>query len=422
MKSTDGTQKIFPINNQSACVWKWGWNTFRLYTGGSSSCHRIKNVFVPLDDFDNFHNTPEVVNDRRLMQEGKWPSGRGCEYCKDIESSGGISDRLFHNPIAGLSPIDLDAQGQNLYVTPRILELYLNNTCDLACVYCIPIFSSKINEELKKFGSLPTIDIKPIDRIPDHQKYLEKMINWLGKNSKNLQRLSIQGGEPFLQKEFNVLIDWLERNDNPDLELSFNTNLNEKPGVIDGYVVRLRKMLVERKIKRVDFNCSIDCWGPQQEFIRYGLDLRNWQRNFEFLLEHPWLHVHAGHTVTSLSIKTLPLLLDLVNTYRSKGHRVYQTFGHVDGQNQTLYDPIFFGGDFFYQDLKICESLIPAGMEKDRFIGIAKRIQQSTLDLDRLTALHVTLDSIDKRRKTNWKSLFPDIHQFFLENGVANVV
>ena len=118
--------KIFPIQNNSACVWKWSWNTFRLYTGSSSSCHRIENVFVPLDQFDNFHNTDPVLNDRRLMVQGEWPTGRGCEYCKEIEIAGGISDRLFHNPVTGLTPVDFDMSSPESPVTPRILEIYLN--------------------------------------------------------------------------------------------------------------------------------------------------------------------------------------------------------------------------------------------------------------------------------------------------------
>lgn len=414
--------KIFPIQNNSACVWKWSWNTFRLYTGSSSSCHRIENVFVPLDKFENFHNTEPVLNDRRLMVQGEWPAGRGCEYCKEIEVAGGVSDRLFHNPVDGLTPFDFDISKPEAPVTPRILEIYLNNTCDLACVYCVPIFSSKINDELKKFGPLPTIDIVPIDRVADHEQYLSKMIAWLEKNSKHLHRLNIQGGEPFLQKECAILIDWLENSNNPDLELSFNTNLNEPPGILDRYVNRLKTLLTKRKIKRVDFTCSIDCWGPQQEFIRYGLNLDTWKRNFEMLLEHPWLFLHVGHTMTSLSINTSPELQCIINGYRNQGHRIFQTFGHVDGPNQKLYDPVYFGGKFFQNRLNDLENLIPHGIEKERFLGIKRRIDVSTPNRSRLKDLYVTLENIDMRRATDWKQLFPEIANFLVTERIIDVV
>ena len=115
------TNQVFPIRNDTACVYKWGWNTFRLYNATSSSCHRVNPVAVSLDKFDDFHNTPEVLNDRQKMLAGKWP-GRGCEYCENVEKQGGVSDRLYHNNIPGLTPVDFDPAGDQK-VTPRIVEL-----------------------------------------------------------------------------------------------------------------------------------------------------------------------------------------------------------------------------------------------------------------------------------------------------------
>lgn len=414
--------KTFPIKNESACVWKWSWNTFRLFDGKTSSCHRIKQVFVPLSDFDNFHNTPEVIDDRIRMFNGKWPQGRGCEYCKEIEDAGGLSDRLLHNSDPDITPESFSPADPTAPVQPKILELYLNNTCDLSCVYCIPIYSSKINNELKKFGVMPIVKAEYRDRIAEHEKYFIKMMDWLDDHAHQLTRLSIQGGEPFLQKELETLMDWLETKKFPNLELSFNTNLNEKPGVLDSYVDRCKKMLAERRIKRIDFNCSIDCWGPQQEFIRYGLDLTNWWRNFEFLLSKKWLGIHTGHVVTSLSIKYLPELLMRLDKLRQQGHRFDQTFGNVDGSTQIVYDPIFFGGDFFQKDLDSCCSLLKDPVGKKRFEGVATRISNSQIDRSGLSNLYVTLNEIDRRRGTDWRSLFPEIYDFFLAKKIPNVV
>jgi hypothetical protein len=417
------SNRTFPIQNSSACVNKWGWNTFRLYTGGSSSCHRVDNVFVPLDNFDNFHNTPAVIEDRKLMLEGKWPEGRGCEYCRYKEESGGISDRLYHNSLTDGTPVDFDPNKNNLYVTPRVLEIYLNNTCNMACLYCIPIFSSKINDELKKFGPLPTQPRNVyIERHVDSDAYLSKMLEWLEENSSKLQRISILGGEPFLQKEHDILLDWFSTHKNPELELSYNTNLNHRPGVMERHIARFKELLKERRINRLDISCSIDCWGPQQEFVRYGLNLNDWQRNFELLLENRWIHVHTASTVSALSIKTLPDLLQRINDYQKQGARIYQTFAGLDGSNRVLYDPVMFGGEFFADDLKISMELAKDSGDRSRLEGIAAEISRSTINQKQLSRMHATLDIIDQRRNTDWKSLYPDIYQFFLENGVSNVV
>ena len=79
---TENTKKWFPIQSDGACLLKWAWSSLYLWTGTSSSCHRVKNVKV--DNIENFHNTPEVITDREKMLKGEWP-GRGCESCRDQE-------------------------------------------------------------------------------------------------------------------------------------------------------------------------------------------------------------------------------------------------------------------------------------------------------------------------------------------------
>lgn len=422
-----GGKKTFPIKNEAACVFKWGWNTFRLYNGKSSSCHRIDPVFVPLDDFENFHNTPEVLNDRRLMFQGQWPTGRGCEYCKDVEAAGGISDRLFHNEMEELTPVDFG--NGNLHVTPRIQEIYLNNTCDLACMYCAPNFSSKINQELKKLGPLPTMmHIQPLNRSPDQQKYLAKMLEWLDKNYHNLRRFLMQGGEPFLQKEFFQVVDHMETLSNPDLEFSVNSNLNADTKIFEEFVPRVRKLLLDRRIKRFDITCSIDCWGPAQEFIRFGLNLEQWKKNFEFLSQHRWIYISTGHTITSMSLHSMPALLKMLNDYeQNQGLKYNQTFGYVDGPTQILYDPINFGGKFFKDVMDEILELAPRRTDQqkrnhERLTGIVQYIKNSQPDRERLKRLYQTLDHYDVRRGTDWKSVLPEIYQYFLENEITYVV
>ncbi len=185
------SNKIFPIKNDAACVFKWGWNTFRLHDATSSSCHRVQPVHIELDDFDNFHNTPAAIEDRQRMLDNQWPqAGRGCEYCKDIEDLGGVSDRTFHNNIPGLTPVDFDINTNQ--VTPRILEIFLSNTCDLACVYCMPIFSSRINDELKRYGSTP-VGLQYISPLTNRAEYLNKFLAWLDNNYGKIKRLSQSG-------------------------------------------------------------------------------------------------------------------------------------------------------------------------------------------------------------------------------------
>lgn len=413
--------RVFPIRNDTACVYKWAWNTFRLYDATSSSCHRVTPVTVPLDKFDDFHNTPEVLDDRKKMLEGSWPSGRGCEYCKNVEDQGGISDRLYHNDIPGLTPVDFDPNG-NQKVTPRIVELYLTNTCDLACVYCQPIYSSRNNEELKKYGPYP-IGMIPVKQISNRDQYFSAWLEWVDKNYQHIDRLSILGGEPFLQKELWSILDFVSTKSNPELTISVTTNLNSSPDKIKKFVEICKELIVSRKIKKVTIGASLDCWGPQAEFIRNGLELSRWQENFEYLIQHKWLDISVHQVITSLSIGTTLELQKRIAEYKIQNPRIKQGYHVVDSGFEEIYHPDMFGADFFKTKLDELVEHYPVYNDwdletKKRLEGICLMIGASTPDLLRLKKLRATLDMIDERRNTDWKSLFPDINQYFINNGI----
>jgi organic radical activating enzyme len=412
--------RVFPIRNDSACVYKWGWNTFRLYNGTSSSCHRVNPVAIALDNFDNFHNTLEVLDDRRKMLKGEWP-GRGCEYCKNVEKQGGISDRLYHNNIPGLTPVDFDPNGDQK-VTPRIVELYLSNVCDLACVYCLPIFSSRNNEELKKYGPYP-IGIIPVQQISNREQYFSAWLNWLDKNYQDIECISILGGEPFLQKEMWNILDFVKNKQHRTLTIAINTNLNSNPTTIKRFVETCKDLIVARKIKRVQINASLDCWGPQAEFIRSGLDLNRWQDNFEYLIQHKWLSISVHQVITSLSIDTALELQNRIADYKKQNPKITQAYHVVDSGYEEVYHPSIFGGTFFKSKLDELLNNYPLTTEWDtearqRLEGICSMIATHSPDRLRLNKLKETLNMIDQRRNTDWKMLFPNINQYFMENKI----
>jgi len=414
------SDQVFPIRNDTACVYKWGWNTFRLYNGTSSSCHRVDTVSVTLNNFDDFHNTPEVLNDRQQMLAGQWP-GRGCEYCQNVEKQGGVSDRLYHNNIPGLTPVDFDPAGDQK-VTPRIVELYLSNTCDLACVYCSPIFSSRNNEELKKYGPYP-VGIMPVKQISNRDQYFSAWLNWVDRNYQSIETISILGGEPFLQKELWSILEFVKNKQNQTLTIAINTNLNSKPAVVKRFVETCKDLIVTKKIKRVQINASLDCWGPQAEFIRNGLDLAQWQENFEYLIQHKWLSISVHQVVTSLSIGTALDLQNRIAEYKKQNSKITQSYHVVDSGYEEIYHPNMFGADFFKNKLGELLEYYPVTTSWDlearkRLEGVCLMVNAQTPDRTKLSKLHATLNAIDHRRGTDWKKLFPHINQYFIENKI----
>ena len=143
--------RVFPIKTSTACQLKWTWSTIFLTTETTASCHRTNQHKFDVEQFD-FHNTPSKLNDRERMLQGQWPE-KGCDYCKNIEAAGGQSDRITNLDLPGIhAPIELDSNPKEIKVTPRILEVYFDNTCNLKCVYCGPHFSSLWDAENKSHG------------------------------------------------------------------------------------------------------------------------------------------------------------------------------------------------------------------------------------------------------------------------------
>jgi len=350
------------------------------------------------------------------MLKGQWPQD-GCGYCKDLEDAGEFSDRLLHLTIPDQSPVELDTDPAALVVDPTILEVYFNNTCNLSCLYCSPTLSSKINSENKKFGKFESngIKISAVDKNADHAIMIDKFWQWMQQHSTKLKRLNILGGEPLYQTEFYHCLDYLENSKHPDLVLNIVTNLMISNDKLTELIERFKMLLAKRKIKRLDITCSIDCWGKEQEFVRHGLDLALWERNFELLLKQKWITLNINQTITMLTIKTMPALLEKLSSWRTQ-HKIGHYFSVATPEPAYLV-PAVLGSGVFDNDFEKIIQLMPSDTEQDLsarqyMTVIAEQVKQSQIDCVELKKCVTYLDEMDRRRNTNWRTLFPWLTEF----------
>ena len=409
-------KKFFPIKQGVACQLKWTWNTLRLHDGTSSSCHRVDQIGVNVENFDNFHNDPIWIAQRTQMLAGEFPQA-GCQYCGNIEKNGGVSDRLTHLKIPNLYPTELDTDPLAVNVTPRILEVYLDNTCNMSCIYCDESNSSQIQNENLKFGYIEIKDVNLNNQVkkrnPNFDQLTDKFFEYLEKNYGQLRKLNVLGGEPFFQKSFKRLVTFIENNRNPDLELTIVTNLKVSKKTLEEFVLKMKHLLAQRKLGRLDITVSLDCFGKEQEYVRYGMNLEKLKENFEFLVQHRWITLNVNSTITSLTIKTMPEMIRYIKSFLGD-RRIFCSFGIVD--NRPWLHPIAFGGDFFKQDFVNILNEMPNESDWDKnqkqyMDGIAKYIAASTVDVTQLGELEKYLTEIDRRRNLNWHTVFPWLDQ-----------
>lgn len=408
------TKRYFPIKTATSCQLKWNWSTLYLNSGATASCHRTSISQLTPETFNNFHNTDIKIQDRKDMLEGQWPK-TNCQYCKNIEDQGGVSDRIRQFSVPDLVPPELENDLNATHITPQIVEVYFNNYCNLGCLYCIPELSSTIEKENQKNGEfkqhgvhLPIIDRQAKDFIPLFWK-------WFPSGFPKIKRFHILGGEPLLQKEFGKLLDLIDQYPNKDCELNIVTNLMVPEERLEEYIVKIKKLIAERKIKRFDFTCSLDCWGPEQEYVRYGLDLNHWQRNFERLLKEQWLTININQTISVLTVKTMPELLKKIQSWR-KQHTIGHWFSEVTPQPKYMELKLF--GDLEFKDtVQEIAELLPQETEQDQLaFEYMKSIFVSAFnnqpDYEQINNLILYLNEKDRRRDTNWRLLFPWLQKY----------
>jgi organic radical activating enzyme len=409
--------KVFPIRTETACKLKWSWNTLRLYTGGTSSCHRVDPDVVNVDNFNTFHNTPKKLADRNLMLNGQWPGG-GCEYCENIEKAGGSSDRQFHLSIPNQYPPELDNNNTETIVNPTILEIYLDNVCNMSCLYCWDGFSSQIQQENNKHGRFEqdgvVIDNYAV-RHSESEELKNKFWSWMEQNSHTLSRLHILGGEPFYQKEIETCLTFLETHTHPELEFNIVSNLMIKHDKFVAYIGRIKQLVQNKKIARFDLTASIDCFGPEQEYVRFGLDLIQWKKNFEYLVNEDWITLNINQTLSVLTVKTVPELIEYINSFRSN-----REIGHYMSTTVMTYEflhPKIFGKGFYNKEIYAILTLMPEvtwqQKEARKYLaGIQSYLDTCEYDQLAINQLIVYLDELDRRRQTNWRNTFPWLKEY----------
>lgn len=408
----------FPIETATACQLKWTWSTIFLTTGQTASCHRTNSHKFDVEVFD-FHNTPEKIHDRERMLQGQWPI-RGCEYCRNIEKAGGQSDRITNLDLVGIhAPPELYSNLRATTVTPRILEVYFDNLCNLKCVYCGPHLSSLWDAENKKHGrfekhGLVISDSFRKDRHIERNK--ERLFAWLVDHAQDLTNFNILGGEPLFQQDFDRCLDLFAQHPAPNLDLQIFSNLNATEQRTKDMIEKIRKLIDMGHLRQFTITASLDCWGAEAEYARFPLQLAVWHKNFQLLLDQPWIKLIVGSTITPLTVKTLPDLIERINDWRIQ-REVYHYFNSVNSPAHLCIDIL---GGVFSEDFKRAADLMPKDTQEQKHTleylkGIAVQSANGPPNIAETRKLRAFLNELDRRRHTDWHKVYPWLEPIFDE-------
>ena len=306
------------------CAAKWYNATVWLGSGMTTSCHHPPAHAIDVEAIKTnpsaIHNTVEKKIDRLNMQLGNRP--KGCEYCWKIEDMGrdAVSDRVYKSKIYPIEALN------EAYNTPhqddvnlRTLEIAFDRTCQFACSYCNPAFSSTWVRDIQRNGAYVGLvsdgrnhfthahDSAQLYRFGETNPYVEAFFKWWETDlHRTLQELRITGGEPLMSGETWKLLDWFKENKGKSsTRLAINSNL--------GREVDVDRLLDSIDGLEVDIYTSNEAVGVPAEYIRDGLDYEAWFANVRKLLDSDRIRaVHCMCTINALCLDTLPRLLNVL--------------------------------------------------------------------------------------------------------------
>lgn len=412
--------QYFPNISKTACQLKWTWSTVDLKAGLTNSCHRCLYLPLTKENINNFHNLPFKLKEREIMQKGLWPTkdngGSGhCKYCKDIEDKNGTSDRINFSTAPNIVPKELLNDIQSTVVTPKILEIYINSKCNLKCTYCSPFFSSTWEKEIKQHGELKWDDgttirnYKVYNSHPDAEYFKNKMLEWIEKNGHELERVHLLGGETFYQPEIYEFIKSFSKIKNKRLQINIVSNFMVKEKRFLEIIQEFEKLIKNKCIGRLDLTASIDGFGDEAEYTRHGLNFKHFNKLFDIALSKKWITLNINQSITALTMRSMHKLHAWLNEKRKIKLNIRNRFMKVTNRPYLSID--IFGKEFWEKDIeKILSSMSENNdqeiLEKKYMNGILNTIPD-IIDKKSIKQCHYFLDLIDKRRETNWRTVFP---------------
>ena len=314
----------------SFCAAKWYNATIWLGSGQTTSCHHPPAHLIDVDKVNNnsrlLHNTDQKKADRDKMIRGERPAG--CEYCWKIEDMGrdAISDRVYKSKIY---PIEALHEAKQTPVTTdvnlRTLEISFDRTCQFACSYCNPAFSSTWVNDIRRHGPYHglvsdgrnhfthTHDSSQLYKFGETNPYVEAFFDWWESDlHRTLQELRITGGEPLMSGHTWQLIDWFKNNRGKSTtRLAINSNL--------GTAVDIDRLLSSTKGMEIDLYTSNESIGLQAEYIRDGLVWDDWANNVERLLNSDQFRgIHVMATINALCLDSLVDFLECMLQWKTE--------------------------------------------------------------------------------------------------------
>lgn len=377
---------------------------------------------------------PVSLFDKGALQKVKEDLKNGiknthCTVCWLHESKGIQSWRIIGN----LSRIN-----------DKTIEVYLDNTCDQACIYCSPKYSSKWSQEVNHASIIDKSFLKTVlndNTFVETKKQnnitliLDQLVD-IGEHSKPdvAYQIILLGGEPLLSPYLkkNVIDDiisafYLKTNVDRKLKIIIVTNGNTPDLLMDRTLLVINESLEKYKNLKFTINLSMEATDNIAEFVRHGVSWKQFIKNYKKYLDNG-VEVGFSMTLNNVTFMNTPTFLkEMIELAKNSNGWRKRTFFKVNvaqypkflsiallpesyryifneckqiiqNNKEYILDNVFFNQ--FFQDLSFAEDLFSSEVEKQKHVSIALNY----------------FEYLKRTRGTNLLDVNPDLHQYLKEN------
>lgn len=280
------------------------------------------------------------------------------------------------------------------------LDLRFSNLCNMKCIMCGPACSNLWYQDWEQLSGSNVFrftgqDFKIIGKESDMPSWenSEKFWNEFDKIKHKIKHYYILGGEPFLSKSNERLLDILINNDiAKNVFLEYDTNLSVVPDSL------LEKF---EKFKKVNLYVSCEDIYERYELIRFPGKFERLVSNIK----------KAQNKVNINAVSSCVGIYSVLSPIRI--YEYFSKLGIKEFNIRTLRAPREFDVQFLSNEAKIKlikayeMSSLPA--TKKKYLINHMKNTMNKHDPEMIKKFVSRMDKLDEIRKTDWKKTFPEI-------------
>lgn len=378
--------------NKHFCIQPFVNTTTRIKGQNNVCCNIAK------EDSNISHETPvEFFNSGRVkkMRENLLLGIKlkECQPCYNQEKLSNNSHRIEYNKYYNIKNSQTNEYYDKIIKklrftnlkNPIYAELHISNLCNLKCLSCNELDSSRFHSENKKLGV--SKDLKVNYSKIDHAKYnaLDSVIK------KGLLFLDVRGGETLMVPEVKKILYEIDSKTAKNITLKIQTN---------GTIMPDQAWLdIMKKFKRTKLNVSVDAFGSDNDYVRFP---SNWQKIMKtiYCLKKNNIKFIINTVVSNLNIMLLDKLF------------------HWIQENKYLNYFYILESPKHYQPTNLPQSLLDIAGQR------LQKVKREFLNRDCNQKLEDLIKMCKKSDQTHWQSFCKEItmRDNFRQNRITDVI